>query len=416
MIAMHPTTEYRSRYDTGSIHLAKSARPEGQREGILPSQRAQWSRKTGRRNDAGMKAENQLLHPPVTPGWRTKNNLFRKDDCMNPTEQVPKVFTTLDGNTLMAREFPPLRFSVEKILPHGLFILAGSPKIGKSWLSLDVCRAVATGGSLWEFPARQGDVLYLALEDNHQRLQTRLRQMETEKLDISRLHMATASFGLQDGLLEQIHNFIAANPGTTLIAIDTLEHIRNGEQTSNLYACDYRDMTRLREITDKHPLTLLLIHHTRKMSDPDPLNTISGSTGLIGAVDGVFVLEKEKRTSDGAKLTIANRDTEGFCFNLRFDRDTCRWEFVGNATESDEDEDALLCLLDDFLQDEWSGTATELCGELSKTGSGFDLTPATLTKKLKALSEVFRKDYHILIDFERTRSSRRIILRREQGA
>jgi len=333
---------------------------------------------------------------------------------MNTKE--PKTLTTLDGNTLMAREFEPLRFSVEKILPHGLFILAGSPKIGKSWLSLALCQAVATGDKLWDFPAAQGDVLYLALEDKYNRLQDRLKKMGADKLDISRLHMTTASFGLQDGLLEQIHNFISANPGTNFIVIDTLEHIRNGEQTSNLYACDYRDMNRLREITDKHQLTLLLIHHTRKMYDPDPLNTISGSTGLIGAVDGVFVLEKAKRTGDGAKLTIANRDTEGFCFNLRFDSETCRWEFVGNDTGGDEDEDALICLLDDFLKDDWSGTATELCGELSKTGNGFDLTPAILIKKLKALSGLFRKDFHILIDFERTRSSRRIFLRREQGA
>ena len=74
-----------------------------------------------------------------------------------------KILSTLDGNTLMAQEFEPLRFSVERILPHGLFILAGSPKIGKSWLSLDLCQAVATGGKLWEFQAVQGDVLYLAL-------------------------------------------------------------------------------------------------------------------------------------------------------------------------------------------------------------------------------------------------------------
>ena len=99
-------------------------------------------------------------------------------------------------------------------------------------------------------------------------MQNRLSQMEAEKLDISRLHLATASFGLQDGLLEQIHNFISAHPETSFIAIDTLEHIRNGEQDKNLYACDYRDMKRLREITNNHPLTLLLIHHTRKMYDP----------------------------------------------------------------------------------------------------------------------------------------------------
>ena len=50
---------------------------------------------------------------------------------------APKVFDIIDGNTLMAQEYEPLQFAVEKILPHGLFILAGSGKIGKSWLSLD---------------------------------------------------------------------------------------------------------------------------------------------------------------------------------------------------------------------------------------------------------------------------------------
>ena len=158
---------------------------------------------------------------------------------MNEKDKEAKTFTTMDGNTLMAQAFEPLRFFVDKILPHGLFILAGSPKIGKSWLSLDLCQAVATGGMLWDFQAEQGDVLYLALEDNYSRLQNRLKQMETEALDISRLHMATASFGLQDGLLEQIHHFVSEYAGTNLIAIDTLEHIRNGEQTSNMYACDY---------------------------------------------------------------------------------------------------------------------------------------------------------------------------------
>jgi hypothetical protein len=329
------------------------------------------------------------------------------------TPKNAKTLSTLDGNTLMAQEFEPLRFSVEKILPHGLFILAGSPKVGKSWLSLDLCQAVATGGSLWDFQAEHGDVLYLALEDNYNRLQNRLKQIEAEKLDISRLHMATASFGLQDGLLEQIHNFIAANPGTNLVAIDTLEHIRNGEQTSNLYACDYRDMNRLREITGKYPLTLMLIHHTRKMYDPDPLNTISGSTGLIGAVDGVFVLEKVKRTSNEAKLTIANRDTEGFCFDLRFDSETCRWDFIGNNVGSDEDEDTLVVLVDDFLKDDWSGTPTELCVELRKREAEFDLNPSSLAKRLKALSGLFRKEYRILIDFERNRNNRRIFLRRD---
>ena len=50
----------------------------------------------------------------------------------NTNQTAPKTFNIIDGNTLMAQEYEPLQYAVEKILPHGLFILAGSGKIGKS--------------------------------------------------------------------------------------------------------------------------------------------------------------------------------------------------------------------------------------------------------------------------------------------
>lgn len=81
----------------------------------------------------------------------------------------------------------------------GIFILAGSGKIGKSWLSLDMCVAVTTGGSLWEYNSIQGDVLYLALEDTFPCLQLRLSNIGDENADISRLHLATGSLGIGDG-------------------------------------------------------------------------------------------------------------------------------------------------------------------------------------------------------------------------
>jgi hypothetical protein len=253
----------------------------------------------------------------------------------------PKIFNTIDGNSLMVQEYEPLGFSIEKILPHGIFVFAGSPKVGKSWLTLDMCQAISTGGKLWEFPTTQGEVLYLALEDRFSRLQGRLKKMKADNLDISRLHLTTAAFGMTSGLFEAVHHFLTAYPNTNFIAIDTLERIRDGGKDRDIYSCDYSDMTKLREITDKHNLTLLLVHHTRKMYDPDPLNTVSGSTGLIGAVDGAYVLVKDKRTGSKAKLIISNRDTESFCFELRFDPDNCRWDFMGNSTEDGDDEDAL---------------------------------------------------------------------------
>ena len=130
----------------------------------------------------------------------------------NTNQTAPKTFNIIDGNTLMAQEYEPLKYAVEKILPHGLFILAGSGKIGKSWLSLDICVNVATGGKLWDFSSEHGDVLYLTLEDNYPRLQDRLNKIKADSVDISRLKLTTASFGISSGLLEQTHNHLTHYP------------------------------------------------------------------------------------------------------------------------------------------------------------------------------------------------------------
>jgi hypothetical protein len=196
-----------------------------------------------------------------------------------------------------------------------------------------------------------------------------------------------------------------------------LERIRDTEFDKNIYACDYRDMTTLREITSKHELTLLLIHHTRKLHDDDPLNTLSGSMGLAGSVDGVFVLEKDNRTGHDARLTIANRDTEGFCFKLRFDPDNCKWVFMGNydataekkADQADKDE-WLFLLVDEFLKDEWSGTATELCNALKVLEPNAEIAPNTITKKLEENS--LFKENNITIKRDRDSKTRAITITR----
>jgi len=206
-------------------------------------------------------------------------------------------------------------------------------------------------------------------------------------------------------------------PDTKMIIVDTLERIRDTEQDKSMYSCDYRDMTALREITNKHKLTLLLIHHTRKMYDPDPLNTLSGSTGLIGSVDGVFVLEKDKRTSNKAKLTIANRDTEGYCFKLEFDPDKCKWLFMGNDTDTPETDEPFCLLIDEFMKgrDVWHGTATELCGALKNIDPDSATNHITVTKLLNANADMLKGKYNIAVETESRNSKKRGITLTRQG-
>ena len=73
----------------------------------------------------------------------------------NTNQTAPKSFNIIDGNTLIAQEYEPLQCAVEKIVPHGLFILTDSGKIVEPWLSLELCVTVATGGKLWVFSSEQ---------------------------------------------------------------------------------------------------------------------------------------------------------------------------------------------------------------------------------------------------------------------
>ena len=76
---------------------------------------------------------------------------------------MDRPLTYMDGETLMNTVLPPIRFVVSQLLPQGLHVLAGAPKVGKSWLSLWLCLQVAKGEPAWEFSTTQGDVLYLCL-------------------------------------------------------------------------------------------------------------------------------------------------------------------------------------------------------------------------------------------------------------
>jgi hypothetical protein len=323
---------------------------------------------------------------------------------------------SMDINAIRRMEHKPLQYAVNNILPHGLFILAGSPKVGKSWLVLDICIAVAVGGDIWGYKAKQNGVLYYALEDNWRRINDRVNHLDTDNTDMSNFRVKLSAPGISTGLIEEIDQHMTDYPSTSLIVIDTFEHIRNRDTTKQtLYSADYSDIKTLRQLTNKYEITLLLVHHTRKMNDEnDPINNISGSTGLTGATDGNWVLEKIKRTENHAKLTIDNRDTEGFCFDVKFNPDTCHWEFIGNNTGVDNADEDVALLIDSFLQKEWKGTATELCNELRAFDGKANISPSNLSKQLRKIDRHLLKEFNIKTQFKKSGSIKNIIFERKE--
>ena len=291
---------------------------------------------------------------------------------------MPKKLETMDAETLMTIPMEPLKFIVSGLLPQGLHILVGSPKIGKSWLALWICLQVAKGEKVWELETLQSEVLYLCLEDSFARIQSRLFEITDEAPPT--LHFAIMSDAIGNGLEHQIENFIKEHHGTGMIVIDTLQKVRKTVSANvNPYAADYDDINALKQIADKYKLAIMLVHHLRKTSDADPLNMISGTTGIAGGADTNFVLQKDKRTENTATLICAGRDIEQRELFLEFNKETFLWELM-TPVEIEQliipDE---IFLLSDFMKSatSFTGTATELAESLK-----LECSPAVLKKKI----------------------------------
>lgn len=287
----------------------------------------------------------------------------------------------VDGETLMDMRLPPTQFCVQTLLPQGVTILGGAPKIGKSWLVLDLCIRVAKGEELWNLPTRKGTTLYLCLEDTQRRVQERLLSI-TDDVPANAFFAVTART-LTDGLCDQIRQFVAEHPDTVLVAIDTFQMVR-GSDTDISYASDYQEARQVKQLADELNISILLVHHLRKQGDSDPLNKLSGTTGISGAVDAVFVLDKSKRSQSNATLICTGRDIEYRELELKFSKDNCAWELVADSAE----EPMLLLPKEmvsflDFMREtvSFSGSNSELADAFN-THSGVAISPKGLKQMM----------------------------------
>src|SRR5829696_6178420 len=225
------------------------------------------------------------------------------------SERNGRIPETVSAADLMAAELPPVRWGVRGVLPEGVTLLAGKPKLGKSWLALGICVAVASGGvALGTRQVEWGEVLYLALEDNRRRLQKRLGKMLREPAPEG-LEMATAWPKLDEGGVEALKSWLGEHPEARLVAVDTLAKTRPRTRGQNVYQEDYAALEELLPLAAEHGVAIVVVHHTRKMAAADPLDEISGSTGLTGGVDGALVLKRDRGRAD-AYLHVTGRDIE----------------------------------------------------------------------------------------------------------
>ena len=329
---------------------------------------------------------------------------MRKMDRVNDPAYLP----SLSMNELYEKVYPGKPPVVEGLLYPGVYLFVGAPKVGKSFLMAQLAYHVSKGLPLWGYEVRQGVVLYLALEDDFPRLQGRLYRMFGED-GTADLHLSIYAKQLNSGLAEQLKGFVREHPDTRLIIIDTLQKIREAGAEKYSYADDYKVITSLKRFADGTGACLLLVHHTRKQQADDKFDMISGTNGLMGAADGAFLLQKERRTDSAATLDISGRDLQDQRLYLKRDEERLVWALERRETEPyREPPDPVLeavAALVTAERPEWSGTATDLAATL-----GVDMKANALAMRLNVRAWRLSYEYHIRYESTRTHAGRSIRL------
>lgn len=220
----------------------------------------------------------------------------------------------VDVSELQDKTLPPMKWLIDDLLPvGGVVMLSAKPKMGKSFLAIQLALSVASGGEFLGFQARKSEVLYIDLETSQRSMKNRISMM-TDNAPRG-LYLMTPKevfeFGnIGNGFESQVDYFLETHKGVKLVIVDTYGLIQ-GTRTANqnIYRQEYAEISHLNSWARKKGFTLVLIHHQNKQDDySNPVQGISGSTGITGGLQAYYILSKRDYTDKMTKLTVGGKE------------------------------------------------------------------------------------------------------------
>lgn len=299
-------------------------------------------RKNTQPSPSEMKSGFEVYLRGLPPDLRSKLERFNQHviaEAANTDQPDPRIdnllpeIKTIDAATILATEYPPIDWIIEDHLAPGLTFLVGKPKVGKSWLALQLALSVLTGGKMFDRDVKAGRVLILALEDNERRLSDRMKKQNWK------VKPGMVDFLMADSFRDQIS---ALNTGGgkrllkfiekkkyRLVIVDTFSRAIQGDQL------DPAEMTgavgALQQYALSKGIALVIVDHMPKNSQSqNPIDHVYGSVAKAGVTDALWGLYKEQGKS-GAKLAITGRDIAENELKLTFDTHGFFWHSEGNA-------------------------------------------------------------------------------------
>ena len=245
----------------------------------------------------------------------------------------------------MKKEIPPTRWIVQDLISEGVTFISAPPKVGKSWLCLDLAISTARGGKVLGYQCNKCEAVYLALEDNEARLQDRARKYLGNSTIPPGVHLTNKSLIYGKGLIEQLEQLPES---VGLVIIDTFVKVKPLKRSnSDTYDVDSKMLGDFQRLAfDKH-LAIVFVHHNRKdvyaRVDSDPFDCLLGSTALQGACDNMIVIKKNRKKSEEEApiLYATSKDSEEKELAIQFNRESFRWINLGDRESYQENKSRL---------------------------------------------------------------------------
>ena len=282
----------------------------------------------------------------IDAGWRqhVKAVAEEKPADPKPAEKKPRKMRKLKtAEALMLKDIPEPKVYVGvgdelPILVEGTCILSAKPKLGKSWLALALCLAVANGEDFLGYKTKKCSSLYLDLETSEALQQKRLRKALAGRPVPKNFYLETETDSLNDGFVEQIESYMEQDPDIGVVVIDVFQIIRTPSKSMKEA---YRDITPLNELALKYHIAIILVCHDRKAVDPDdPFSNILGSTGLQGAATQMMVMFR-KRKDDPIHVSVKGKTIDGLP-ELNVKLENAQWEIVAGVNTAEQEKAEML--------------------------------------------------------------------------
>ncbi len=217
-----------------------------------------------------------------------------------------------NGNDLLNKELSQEEHLIPDLIPFGLTLLVGRPKIGKSTFLYNICFDFCSGNAICNLiNCSPGVVLYITFEDNERKIQKLAKNISNN--DLSNFFYSINFPTQEQGGVEKLESYLENNQNIKLVCIDTMVKFSPSSKAS--YGGSYNRLEKLHNLSHEYNIAIVLTHHTRKMVmnqefEEDDFENILGSQGLRGLVDNTIFINSEY-------VKVEGREIEEFKYSLK---------------------------------------------------------------------------------------------------